>query len=155
MLEVMENACGGGYGQLDLASMDMHKAGKNADCYDAFCVKKKKTNCASKTAYGAKCKECPKGTNGLVCSGHGSCLGASDKLGKGGCECGDHWIGSYCHQCHEDYYEHEDACVKCHESCKTCTGPTTKECKACNAGFTPQKHSNGDFSCRRATHGEL
>ena len=33
MLEVMENACGGGYGNIDLSSMDMHKAGKNADCY--------------------------------------------------------------------------------------------------------------------------
>ena len=25
LIEVVENACGGGYGQLDLASMDMHK----------------------------------------------------------------------------------------------------------------------------------
>ena len=33
MLEVMENACGGGYGNIDLSSMDMHKAGKNAECY--------------------------------------------------------------------------------------------------------------------------
>ena len=30
---MIENACGGGYGNIDLASMDMHKAGKNADCY--------------------------------------------------------------------------------------------------------------------------
>ena len=33
MLEVMENACGGGYGGINLASMDMERAGKNAGCH--------------------------------------------------------------------------------------------------------------------------
>jgi len=182
LIEVVENACGGGYGQLDLASMDMHKAGKNADCYSmleqneewieewfeadpdsaadggdfyqAFCVAKKKTNCKSKTAFGPKCRECPKGRNDQVCSGHGSCLGASDKQGKGGCECRDHWVGLYCQDCHEDFFEKNDECVKCHESCKTCNGPTTKDCKACGADFTPMKMATGEFSCRRKTSDE-
>ena len=29
----MENACGGGYGGINLASMDMERAGKNAGCH--------------------------------------------------------------------------------------------------------------------------
>jgi len=161
--------------------MDMHKAGKNADCYSMlerheewieewfqddpdssesdfyidFCVKKLKTNCKSKSAYGAKCKECPRHPKtDLICSDHGVCNGASDKEGKGGCKCNDNWIGSWCQECHEDYFEKDNECIKCHESCKTCSGPKSKHCKACAAGYVPKKLSSGEFECRRQTSDE-
>ena len=52
----------------------------DGDFYIDFCVKKLKTNCKSKSAYGAKCKECPRHPKtDLICSGHGVCNGASDK----------------------------------------------------------------------------
>ena len=120
-----------------------------------FASKKFKLNCSSKTAYGPKCKECPRNPKtDKVCSDYGICLGASDKAGKGGCECRDHWVGTYCQECHEDYYEKDDECLKCHDSCKTCTGPKSKHCKACAKDYVPKKLSNGDFECRRATHDE-
>ena len=87
MIEVIENACGGGYGNMDLASMDMTRAGKNADCYsmleqneewieewfegdpdakpkssfyNEFCVIKKKLCCQNRETFGRNCDPCPK-----------------------------------------------------------------------------------------------
>jgi len=34
LLEVLENACGGGYGSINLNSMDIEKAGKNTGCHN-------------------------------------------------------------------------------------------------------------------------
>jgi len=174
MLEVMESACGEGYGSIDLNSMNMDRAGANADCYsmlernenwiedwfeadpdakgknfyEDFCVKKLKFCCPGRDEFGKKCKKCPVDADGKVCSGNGICVGAGDKEGIGGCKCNDHFAGWKCHECHEDYFMSKGECHKCHKSCKTCTGPKSKDCKACGSHYRPRQLSDGTFECK-------
>jgi len=180
LLEVIENACGGGYGNINLNSMDMTRAGKNADCYtmlekyeewieewfendpdsknkssfyDDFCVKNLKLCCSNRNNFGTKCDPCPTYKE-KVCGGHGKCGGAGDREGKGKCECEDNFQGTKCQNCHEDYYLKNDECLPCHKSCKTCRGGSNKDCKACGAEYIPKQISKNDFECRRMTEDE-
>lgn len=182
LIEVIENACGGGYGNMDLASMDMTRAGKNADCYsmleqneewieewfegdpdakpksnfyNEFCVIKKKLCCQNRETFGRNCDPCPKFKD-VICNGHGKCSGAGDKEGKGKCICEDNFTGSKCQHCHEDYYLNKstDLCEECHKSCKTCHGPSKRDCKACGSEYVPKEISKDVFECRRMTEDE-
>ena len=45
-------------------------------------------------------------------------------------------LGRECYsECPEGYYSSESACETCNEACKTCTGPTSKDCSTCNSNY--------------------
>lgn len=123
-------------------------SGENArpDFFAELCVKTGKACCADETKYGRECKDCPKGKNGKICSGTGTCIGAGDRRGKGGCKCNHSIKGDLCDQCdlkntfvETEVSETENVkCGRCNTACKLgCSGPKDHQCKdnICAAKF--------------------
>jgi len=170
LLEVLENACGGGYGNINLNSMDIEKAGKNTGCHnlleleeewieewfytkpeerksdlrEEFCVEQMKYCCSDKTKFGSRCeKRCPTNKKGEICSNQGTCLGGGDKMGPGICQCNTGYTGSFCHHCSRDHFINNNLdCEACDKACEECDGPTDADCKICSKGYAPIEYKD-------------
>lgn len=185
LLEITENACGGGYGSINLQSMDLERAKASAGCHhileqfedeieewfldepeengsnfrEEFCVKKGAFCCPKPDQFGPKCKSCPKDNAGEVCSGHGKCRGAGDKKGSGKCECKNNYKGPNCRDCADNHYRVPEigVCARCSTACLGCTGPLTWDCESCAKGYYMRKVANSDskFECTKRPTDEL
>jgi hypothetical protein len=111
----------------------------NLDLFDYLCIEKAK-KCCPKDQYGPNCVKCL-GYPDNVCSNNGKCKGAGTRKGNGKCTCDYGYIGEYCFECDNGFYqsykdEKKLLCSSCHRACKkTCTGGGSKDCHECNIGW--------------------
>ncbi|XP_027448775.1 protein disulfide isomerase CRELD2 isoform X2 [Zalophus californianus] len=108
------------------------------DLFEWFCVKTLKV-CCSPGTYGPDCLACQGGSE-RPCSGNGHCSGDGSRQGDGSCQCHLGYQGATCTDCVDGYFsslrnETHSVCAACDESCKTCTGPTSRDCGQCAAGW--------------------
>ncbi|KAM6215926.1 protein disulfide isomerase CRELD2 [Rhynchocyon petersi] len=111
---------------------------QSPDLFTWFCVETLRV-CCSPGTYGPDCLECPGGTT-RPCSGNGHCSGDGSRQGDGSCQCHMGYHGALCTDCIDGYFSAErndshSVCTVCNEACKTCTGPTSKDCKECEVGW--------------------
>ncbi|XP_075409577.1 protein disulfide isomerase CRELD2 [Tenrec ecaudatus] len=112
------------------------------DLFEWFCVETLKF-CCSPGTYGPDCRACPGGSQ-RPCSGNGHCDGAGSRQGDGACQCHTGYSGALCADCLDGYFsvlrnDTHSVCRVCHESCKTCTGPTERDCTECETGWAHQQ----------------
>ncbi|XP_059793193.1 protein disulfide isomerase CRELD2 isoform X1 [Balaenoptera ricei] len=147
LLEIMEGLCGTSdfecnqlleehEGLLETWWLRLKK--KYPDLFEWFCVKTLKVCCAPGT-YGPDCLACQGGSE-RPCSGNGHCSGDGSRQGDGSCQCHPGYRGPLCADCMDGYFsslrnETHSTCSACDESCKTCTGPTNRDCGQCEAGW--------------------
>ena len=93
--------------------------------FKEFCVEKSKSCCEDKNSFGKDCQACPTNVNQEVCSGRGTCEGAGDRKGKGGCKCNHGYFGKHCDECSSEYFLEKEVsmtekplCTKCLHKCK-------------------------------------
>lgn len=105
------------------------------DLFNWLCIETKKV-CCPINHYGVKCLPC---TN---CNGNGICKGNGTRKGNGKCLCDTGYTGDTCDNCDNGYYvsfkdNEKLLCSPCHTACDSsgCTGPGTKGCKGCKAGW--------------------
>uniref|UniRef100_G1L631 protein disulfide-isomerase n=1 Tax=Ailuropoda melanoleuca TaxID=9646 RepID=G1L631_AILME len=108
------------------------------DLFEWFCVKTLKVCCLPGT-YGPDCLACQGGSE-RPCSGNGHCSGDGSRQGDGSCQCHVGYQGATCTDCADGYFssrrnETHSICTACDESCKTCTGPTNRDCSQCAVGW--------------------
>uniref|UniRef100_A0A2K5C2W4 protein disulfide-isomerase n=1 Tax=Aotus nancymaae TaxID=37293 RepID=A0A2K5C2W4_AOTNA len=108
------------------------------DLFEWFCVKTLKACCLPGT-YGPDCLECQGGSQ-RPCSGNGHCSGDGSRQGDGSCQCHVGYQGLLCADCMDGYFsslrnETHSFCTACDESCKTCSGPTNRDCGECEVGW--------------------
>ncbi|KAL0625568.1 Protein disulfide isomerase CRELD2 [Plecturocebus cupreus] len=106
--------------------------------FEWFCVKTLKACCLPGT-YGPDCLECQGGSQ-RPCSGNGHCSGDGSRQGDGSCQCHVGYQGPLCADCVDGYFsslrnETHSFCTACDESCKTCSGPTNRDCGECEVGW--------------------
>ncbi|XP_036721253.1 protein disulfide isomerase CRELD2 isoform X3 [Balaenoptera musculus] len=168
LLEIMEGLCGTSdfecnqlleehEGLLETWWLRLKK--KYPDLFEWFCVKTLKVCCAPGT-YGPDCLACQGGSE-RPCSGNGHCSGDGSRQGDGSCQCHPGYRGPLCADCMDGYFnslrnETHSTCSACDESCKTCTGPTNRDCGQCEAGWAregdacvaaqPQMWTNAQWS---------
>ncbi|XP_028667877.1 cysteine-rich with EGF-like domain protein 2 [Erpetoichthys calabaricus] len=114
------------------------KKQKYPDLFKWFCIDTIKV-CCPKGTFGPDCNACIGGSES-PCNGNGKCKGDGTRTGDGKCSCDKEYEGDLCLECADGYYSKErndtfSLCTECHESCKTCTGPTNKDCKECKNGW--------------------
>ncbi|XP_028734010.1 protein disulfide isomerase CRELD2 [Peromyscus leucopus] len=107
--------------------------------FEWFCVQTLKACCLPGT-YGPHCQECQGGSE-RPCSGNGHCSGDGSREGDGSCQCHVGYKGPLCIDCMDGYFslmrnETYSICAACDESCKTCSGPTSKDCVECEVGWS-------------------
>ncbi|XP_058529798.1 protein disulfide isomerase CRELD2 isoform X2 [Ochotona princeps] len=95
--------------------------------------------CCSPGTYGPHCHACQGGSE-RPCSGNGHCHGDGSRHGDGSCQCHVGYKGALCTDCIDGYFsslrnETHSVCTACHESCKTCSGPTDRHCSECEVGW--------------------
>ncbi|KAM4882046.1 protein disulfide isomerase CRELD2 isoform 2-T2 [Thomomys bottae] len=108
------------------------------DLFEWFCVETLKTCCVQGT-YGPDCQACQGGAQ-RPCSGNGHCRGDGTRHGDGSCQCHMGYKGPLCLDCADGYFsllknETHSICKACDESCKTCSGPTSRDCHKCEVGW--------------------
>ncbi|KAG8577370.1 hypothetical protein GDO81_010153 [Engystomops pustulosus] len=118
---------------------------KYPDLRKWFCIETIEVCCPSGT-YGPDCVACLGGAE-RPCHGNGFCSGDGTRLGDGSCRCKAEYTGPFCLECADGYFstgrnDTHSFCSECHESCKTCNGPTNTGCKECKEGWT-----KGDGGC--------
>ncbi|XP_034499589.1 LOW QUALITY PROTEIN: protein disulfide isomerase CRELD2 [Ailuropoda melanoleuca] len=111
------------------------------DLFEWFCVKTLKVCCLPGT-YGPDCLACQGGSE-RPCSGNGHCSGDGSRQGDGSCQCHVGYQGATCTDCADGYFssrrnETHSICTACDESCKTCTGPTNRDCSQCAVGWVQE-----------------
>ncbi|KAM4676671.1 protein disulfide isomerase CRELD2 isoform 2-T2 [Discoglossus pictus] len=112
-------------------------------CIDTIAV------CCPPGTYGPDCLACLGGSE-RPCHGNGFCSGDGTREGDGSCNCRAEYTGQFCLECADGYYSSERndthaVCAGCHEACKTCNGPSNKECKDCKAGWIMEEESCVDI----------
>ncbi|KAL2775441.1 protein disulfide isomerase CRELD2 isoform a precursor [Daubentonia madagascariensis] len=112
------------------------------DLFEWFCVKTLKV-CCSPGTYGPDCRACQGGSR-RPCSGNGHCSGDGSRQGDGSCQCHMGYRGALCTDCMDGYFsslrnETHSVCTACDESCKTCSGPTSRDCGECEVGWVLEK----------------
>ncbi|VTJ81306.1 Hypothetical predicted protein [Marmota monax] len=111
---------------------------KYPDLFEWFCVQTLKV-CCSPGTYGPDCSACQGGSK-RPCSGNGHCNGDGSRQGDGSCQCHIGYQGPLCKDCVSSYFsslrnETHNICTACDESCKTCSGPTNRDCLECEEGW--------------------
>jgi len=127
---------------------------------DEICVKAAGHCCSSADQQGPNCEECPKGQNGLVCSGNGKCDGGGDREIIGKCKCNRiddqaYYEGETCSECPSDdsslrtfsYFlsnaekleSETPMCLRCDKACKGgCSAKGPENCTECKEGYAWQ-----------------
>lgn len=108
------------------------------DLQEWFCVQTLQV-CCSPGTYGPHCHACQGGSE-RPCSGNGRCDGDGSRQGDGSCQCHVGYQGPLCTDCVDGYFsslrnETHSICTACDESCKTCSGPTSRQCIECEVGW--------------------
>ncbi|XP_059257735.1 protein disulfide isomerase CRELD2 [Mustela nigripes] len=111
------------------------------DLFEWFCVKTLKV-CCSPGTYGPDCLAC-RGGSQRPCGGNGQCSGDGSRQGDGSCQCHLGYQGATCSDCTDGYFsslrnETHSVCTACDESCKTCTGPSNRDCGQCAVGWAQE-----------------
>ncbi|XP_023685960.1 cysteine-rich with EGF-like domain protein 2 [Paramormyrops kingsleyae] len=111
---------------------------KHPDLFKWFCVDSIKV-CCPKGTFGPDCNACLGGSE-RPCHGNGACDGDGTRDGHGQCSCNHGYEGEFCLDCIAGFYNEErndthSVCTECHDSCKTCTGSTNRECSDCKPGW--------------------
>ncbi|KAM3926907.1 protein disulfide isomerase CRELD2 [Leptodactylus fuscus] len=111
---------------------------KSPDLLKWLCIETIKVCCPPGT-YGRDCLACLGGSE-RPCHGNGFCSGDGTRLGDGTCQCKAEYTGPFCLDCADGYFSFErndthSVCTACHESCKTCDGPSNTGCKECKEGW--------------------
>ncbi|XP_040199592.1 protein disulfide isomerase CRELD2 [Rana temporaria] len=111
---------------------------KSPDLLKWFCIGTINVCCPSGT-YGPDCLACLGGSE-QPCHGNGFCSGDGTRGGDGTCSCKAEYMGPFCLECADGYYNSErndthSVCSACHEACKTCHEATNKDCKECKDGW--------------------
>ncbi|XP_055251379.1 protein disulfide isomerase CRELD2 [Moschus berezovskii] len=114
---------------------------KHPDLFEWFCVQTLKA-CCSPGTYGPDCLACQGGSE-RPCSGNGHCSGDGTREGDGSCQCHLGYRGPLCADCMDGYFrsptsETHSICSACDEACKTCVGPTNRDCEQCEVGWVRQ-----------------
>uniref|UniRef100_A0A8C6EB37 protein disulfide-isomerase n=1 Tax=Moschus moschiferus TaxID=68415 RepID=A0A8C6EB37_MOSMO len=114
---------------------------KHPDLFEWFCVQTLKA-CCSPGTYGPDCLACQGGSE-RPCSGNGHCSGGGTREGDGSCQCHLGYRGPLCADCVDGYFrsptsEAHSICSACDEACKTCVGPTNRDCEQCEVGWVRQ-----------------
>nr|XP_014350874.1 PREDICTED: cysteine-rich with EGF-like domain protein 2 isoform X2 [Latimeria chalumnae] len=114
------------------------KKKNNPDLLKWFCIETIEVCCPSGT-YGSDCLAC-RGGSERPCHGNGDCDGDGTRGGNGSCHCNAEYKGDFCMECADGYYstfknDTHAICTACHDACKTCTGPSNKDCKECKSGW--------------------
>ncbi|XP_053319270.1 protein disulfide isomerase CRELD2 [Spea bombifrons] len=117
---------------------------KYPDLLKWFCIDTIEVCCPSGT-YGPDCLACLGGSE-RPCHGNGLCSGDGTRSGDGSCRCNVEYTGPFCLECADGYFSSErndthSVCTACHPACKTCHGPSNKDCKDCKDGWTKQDES--------------
>nr|XP_033814163.1 protein disulfide isomerase CRELD2 [Geotrypetes seraphini] len=118
----------------------------HSNLFKWFCIETIEVCCPNGT-YGPDCLACLGGSE-RPCHENGHCKGDGTRSGDGSCSCYDGYTGPFCLECEDGYYNAErnnthSVCTVCHESCKTCTGPTNKHCQECKNGWS----KNAEEAC--------
>uniref|UniRef100_A0A2K6U6D6 protein disulfide-isomerase n=1 Tax=Saimiri boliviensis boliviensis TaxID=39432 RepID=A0A2K6U6D6_SAIBB len=161
LLEILEGLCEGSDFECNqmLEAQEEHLEAwwlqlKNEypDLFEWFCVKTLKVCCLPGT-YGPDCLECQGGSQ-RPCSGNGHCSGDGSRQGDGSCRCHVGYQGPLCADCMDGYFsslrnETHSFCTACDESCKTCLGPTNRDCGECEVGWVLEEGAcvECDSSC--------
>ena len=111
---------------------------EHPNLFEWFCVHTLKACCLPGT-YGPDCQECQGGSE-RPCSGNGYCSGDGSRQGDGSCQCHTGYKGPLCIDCTDGFFslqrnETHSICSACDESCKTCSGPSNKDCIQCEVGW--------------------
>ncbi|XP_014446756.1 cysteine-rich with EGF-like domain protein 2 [Tupaia chinensis] len=111
---------------------------EHPDLFEWFCVKTLKV-CCSPGTYGPDCVACQGGSR-RPCGGNGHCSGDGSREGDGSCQCHVGYQGALCTDCVDGYFsslrnETHSVCTACDESCRTCQGPTSRDCLECEVGW--------------------
>ncbi|XP_032348425.1 protein disulfide isomerase CRELD2 isoform X3 [Camelus ferus] len=147
LLEIVEGLCGSSDFECNqlveeheehLEAWWLQLKKKYPDLFEWFCVKTLKV-CCSPGTYGPDCLACQGGSE-RPCSGNGLCSGDGSRQGDGTCQCHLGYQGPLCTDCTAGYFSAlrnatHSVCTACDESCKTCTGPTSRDCSQCEAGW--------------------
>ncbi|XP_060526520.1 cysteine-rich with EGF-like domain protein 2 [Cylas formicarius] len=114
-------------------------------CIDTFKV------CCPDLHFGRDCTPC-KGYPDKVCNNSGKCRGSGTRKGNGTCQCDVEYVGEYCEQCADNYYEsYRDEkkllCSRCHASCDgKCTKAGPEGCEKCKLGFLQSETGCADVN---------
>ncbi|XP_070456095.1 protein disulfide isomerase CRELD2 [Equus przewalskii] len=147
LLEIMESLCGSSDFECNrlveeqeehLEAWWLRLKKEHPDLFEWFCVKTLQVCCYPGT-YGPDCLACQGGSE-RPCSGNGHCSGDGSRQGDGSCQCHIGYQGVLCTDCTDGYFsslrnETHSICTACDESCKTCTGPTNRDCAQCEVGW--------------------
>ncbi|KAM5287867.1 protein disulfide isomerase CRELD2 [Ctenodactylus gundi] len=111
---------------------------KHPDLFEWFCVQTLQV-CCSPGTYGPDCQACQGGST-RPCSGNGHCSGDGSRQGDGSCQCHAGYQGLLCTDCMDGYFqslktETQSICKACDAACKTCSGPTSRDCGECEVGW--------------------
>ncbi|XP_042561693.1 cysteine-rich with EGF-like domain protein 2 isoform X2 [Clupea harengus] len=111
---------------------------KHPDLLKWFCIETIKVCCPNGT-FGPDCNDCVGGSE-RPCHGNGVCNGEGTRGGDGKCSCNHGYKGEFCLDCIDGYFNEQrndtfSLCTVCPTSCKTCTGPTNKDCDDCKEGW--------------------
>ncbi|XP_015208062.1 cysteine-rich with EGF-like domain protein 2 [Lepisosteus oculatus] len=115
------------------------KKEKYPDLFKWFCIDTIEV-CCPKGTFGPDCNACIGGSE-RPCHGNGACDGDGTRRGSGKCSCHAGYEGEFCLDCAAGFYNEErndtfSLCTECHNSCKTCKGPTNTECDECKPGWS-------------------
>ncbi|KAM8973148.1 protein disulfide isomerase CRELD2 [Pelodytes ibericus] len=96
--------------------------------------------CCPPGTYGPDCLACLGGSE-RPCHGNGFCSGDGTRSGDGSCSCKVEYTGQFCLECADGYYSLEknnthSVCTVCNTACKTCHGPSNKDCHDCKDGWS-------------------
>ncbi|XP_004845417.1 cysteine-rich with EGF-like domain protein 2 isoform X1 [Heterocephalus glaber] len=147
LLEIMEGLCESSDFECNqlLEQQEEHLEGwwlqlkkEHPDLFEWFCVQTLEV-CCSPGTYGPDCRACQGGSE-RPCSGNGHCNGDGSRQGDGSCQCHTGYKGTLCTDCIDGYFqslktETHSTCTACDESCRTCLGPTNRDCSNCEAGW--------------------
>lgn len=149
---------------------------KCTSCHEGYYPKDNKcTKCTVENCHicasGTSCKEC---NDGFYLAGTGNCIGCPDNCVKckdsdtctvcktgfyadsnGKCQtCKDNCDAcnsTHCLDCAPEHYPLDDgSCSPCAPVCSECTGPSDKECIACDPGWYFSRPNRNCFKCHEA-----
>ena len=143
-VEILERVCGSKefaclsiLEEFEDALEEWWRSGRKVDLFEWFCVDRAALCCLA-GEFGPNCSPCYK-WHGLVCSGHGKCVGDGTRGGDGVCQCDTGFTRDNCSACSHGHFQigHDDtfSCAPCGTKCVTCDGPGDSGCVECRSGF--------------------